>query len=295
MSFLCSICPRKCGAIRNESSGKGYCRMPEAIYAARAGLHMWEEPCISGANGSGTVFFTGCNLRCVFCQNSKISIDNFGKPMTEEEIYDTFLRLIDQGAHNINLVTPSHYAHILIRVLDRPLPVPVVWNSSGYESVETLRALEGKVQIYLPDMKYALSDVAKRYSNAPDYPEVAKAAIMEMFRQRGKNVIGEDGLMKSGVIIRHLVLPENTENSLRVLDWVDESFSEGDVLFSLMSQYTPVGEHEAYPELNRKLLRREYKVVTHYMERTGIADGFMQGLASAEGTYIPHFDLSGLQ
>lgn len=255
---------------------------------------MWEEPCISGENGSGTVFFSGCNLGCVYCQNRKISAERFGKAVTEDRLYDIFLELIDKGAHNINLVSPSHYAHVLIRVLDRPLPVPVIWNTGGYDSTETLRALDGKVQIYLTDLKYSDNCLAEKYSAARDYPETAKAAIEEMYRQRGNYVLDENGIMKSGVIIRHLVLPHSPENSKGVIDWVSSRFSDGQVLFSLMSQYTPAGEISAFPELSKRLEKIEYDSIYDYLLASGISDGFFQELSSAEEEYIPDFDLSGI-
>lgn len=294
MEFICSICPRKCGAVRNDLSGSGYCGMGSMPVLARAGLHMWEEPCISGKRGSGAVFFSGCSLRCVYCQNSKISLECYGKPVTEDRLYDIFLELIDKGAHNINLVNPTHFSHVLIRVLERPLPVPVIWNSGGYDSVDTIRALDGKVQVYLPDLKYIKSDAAKKYSGAEDYPSVSESAIMEMFRQRGKYILDENGLIKSGVIIRHLVLPENIDGTYWVIDWIKENFGPGDVLFSLMSQYTPAGNISEYSELQRRLSPSEYDAVYHYLKVSGISDGFFQELSSAKEEYIPDFDLTGI-
>lgn len=231
----CTLCPRMCGAERTETRGEGFCRMPAGPVVARAGLHMWEEPVISGTRGSGTVFFSGCTLGCMFCQNHEISAQGVGKPVTVERLGEIFRELICQGAHNINLVTPGHFAPWVARALEPALPVPVVCNTGGYERVETLRLLEGKVQVYLPDMKYALEEPARQLSGAGDYPAAARAAIREMFRQVGPWEIRE-GLLVRGVLIRHLVLPGQLENTRRVIDWVAETFRPGEVLFSLMSQ-----------------------------------------------------------
>ena len=242
----CTLCPRMCGARRDAKSGNGFCRMGVKPVVARAALHAWEEPCISGSKGSGTVFFTGCSLQCVFCQNEQISHQDFGKPITVSRLREIFFDLIGQGAHNINLVNPTHYAHVVLQALQEPLPVPVVWNSGGYDRVETLRALEGKVQIYLPDYKYHTPEYAGRYSGAADYPETARAAIVEMVRQTGPYCY-ENGLLKRGVIIRHLLLPGKLAEAKRVMDWVREEFAPGMVLFSLMSQYIPWGGRWRFP------------------------------------------------
>lgn len=251
--MICNLCPRKCGALRTLDKGEGVCRMPEGPVVARAALHRWEEPPISGTRGAGTVFFSGCPLGCVFCQNESISHENVGKPISVDRLRDIFGELIDQGAHNIDLVNPTHFAHAVREALQTPLPVPVVWNSGGYERVETLRALEGKVDIYLPDLKYTRSDTAERCSAAPDYPEIAKEAIVEMFRQVGPCVYDGDGLLKRGVVIRHLILPGRLSEAKEVMDWVAETFPPGQVLFSLMSQYTPWGRAAAFPPLDRPL------------------------------------------
>ena len=237
--FLCSLCPRRCGALRTGTEGGGFCGMPALPVVARAALHFWEEPCISGTRGSGTVFFSGCNLGCVFCQNGSISHGRFGRPVTIPRLREIFQELIAQGAHNINLVTPTHFAPAIREALEAPLAVPVVWNSGGYELPEALRTLEGKVQIYLPDLKYADSALAARYSGAADYFETATAAIREMFRQVGRCVWDADGMLQRGVIIRHLLLPGALENTKAVLDWIAGTFPAGSVLVSLMSQYTP--------------------------------------------------------
>ena len=291
--MICRLCPRNCGALRTATEGQGLCRMPETPLLARAALHHWEEPPISGTRGSGTVFFTGCPLGCVFCQNGDISQRNFGKPVTEERLWDICQELIAQGAHNINFVTPTHYAHVLARLLERPLPVPVVYNCGGYEKVDTLRALEGKVQIYLPDFKYLDPAAAQRYSGAPDYPEVAAAAIREMVRQTGPCQFDENGLLTRGVIIRHLILPGQVQGAKAVMDWVAETFPPHTVLFSLMSQYTPWGDLSQVPEVNRRLRRGEMRAAQDYMAALGL-DGFTQERTSAKEEYTPPFDLTGL-
>ena len=291
---FCSLCPRRCGAVRDEEHGEGWCRLSLRPMVARAALHMWEEPCISGTNGAGTVFFSGCTLGCVFCQNESISHENFGKCVTDEELYAIFERLYEQGAHNIELVTPTQYTHVFADLLKRPMPggLPVVWNSGGYERDTVLRTLEGKVDIYLPDMKYVTPALAEKYSKAADYPEAAKSAILEMYRQRGP-VRFEGDLLKSGVVIRHLILPGQVAEARRVMDWVAESFPAGAVLFSLMAQYTPVGNLENYPELNRTLRPSELRAAREYMAALGLK-GYVQELESVGEGFIPSFDLTGV-
>ena len=292
MSAICASCPRKCGVDRRLTPG--FCGEGPAARVARAAPHFWEEPPISGERGSGTVFFTGCNLRCVYCQNSAISTGGVGVPVTPERLRAIYFSLIDQGVHNINLVTAGHFIDPVLTSLAEPLPVPVVWNSGGYESAETLRRLDGKVQIYLPDMKYLDPALAARYSAAGDYPEVAKRAITEMFRQTGPYVLDDDGLIQRGVIIRHLVLPGALDNTRRVIEWVKETFAPGDVLFSLMSQYTPAGRAADFPELSRRLTPEEYAAAMACLEDAGIEDGFFQELSSAREEYTPPFDLTGV-
>ena len=294
MAFTCDLCPRKCGAVREELTGDGFCGEGLTARVARAAPHMWEEPPISGERGSGAVFFSGCNLRCVYCQNAVISTGKVGKPVSPERLREIYFELIEKGVHNINLVTGSHFLPAVLASLREPLPVPVVWNSSAYETVEAVRSLQGKVQIYLPDMKYMDAALAEKYSAAPDYPETAKRAILEMVRQVGPYRMGEDGLLKSGVIIRHLVLPNALENTKAVLRWVAETFGPGEVLFSLMSQYTPMGRAGEYPEIDRRLTLEEYDAAVEVMERCGIQDGFYQELSSAKEEYTPDFDLTGV-
>lgn len=292
--MICRLCPRKCGALRDEARGGGFCRMPSLPVCARAALHAWEEPCLSGSAGAGTVFFSGCTLGCVFCQNRSISQENYGKKLTEDELHAVFQRLAEKGAACIELVTPTQFTHALARVLERPIPgaLPVVWNSGGYERADVLKALEGKVDVYLPDLKYLTPDVAAKYSGAPDYPESAKAAVLEMYRQRGPARL-ENGLLKSGVMIRHLILPGQAAEAKRVMDWVAESFPPGAVLFSLMAQYTPVGKLEDVPELQRPLRASELRAAKSYMENLGLK-GYVQELNSSGEGYIPAFDLTGL-
>ena len=291
--MICSLCPRACGALRTERSGNGVCRMPALPVVARAALHLWEEPPISGTRGAGTVFFSGCSLGCVFCQNEAISHRDFGRPVSVPRLREIFYELIDQGAHNIDLVNPTHYAHAVAQALAEPLPVPVVWNSGGYDRAETLRALEGKVQIYLPDLKYVTAEYAEKYSAAADYPAAAQAAILEMFRQTGPCVYDEAGLLTRGVVIRHLVLPGKLAEAKRVMDWVAERFAPGEVLFSLMSQYLPWGRAAELPELNRRLRPSEARAAAEYMSALGL-EGFTQEPEAAQRGYIPPFDLTGV-
>ena len=291
---LCNLCPRMCGARRDAKRGNGYCRMGAMPVVARAALHFWEEPCISGTKGSGTVFFTGCSLQCVFCQNEQISVRReVGRALTARELSDVFFRLIEQGAHNINLVNPTHFASGIAEALRfRPLPVPVVYNSGGYERAETLRMLEGLISIYLPDYKYRDSALSQRLSGAADYPEHAAEAILEMVRQTGPASFDGDGMLQRGTIVRHLILPGHTRNSIEVLDWLKENLPEG-TLVSLMSQYVPCGRAADYPEIDRRITKREYEKVQQHLFALGL-DGYVQERKSAKKDFIPPFDLEGL-
>ena len=290
--MICTLCPRRCGAERTDTRAGGLCGMPTAPVVARAMLHQWEEPCLVGDHGAGCVFFSGCNLRCCFCQNGTISREGFGKPISVERLREIFRELIAQGAACLDLVTPTHFTPAILEALgDEEWPVPVVWNCGGYESVETLRLLEGKVQVYLPDLKYALPGPAKRYSGAEDYFDRASAAILEMYRQTGPYVL-EDGRLKRGVVIRHLQLPGELENTRRCIDWVAETFRPGEVLFSLMSQYTP--QPGAKGPLARHVTGAEYRAAVAYMENCGITDGYTQERTSAREEYTPDFDLRGV-
>lgn len=290
--MVCNLCPRRCGALRTGETGGGYCGMPSLPVVARAALHPWEEPPISGERGSGTVFFSGCALGCVFCQNAAISHEGFGKTVSTERLREIFLELVAQGAHNINLVNPTHFSHVIAQALREPLPVPVVWNSGGYDRVDTLRALEGKVQVYLPDLKYLDADAAGRYSDAPDYPEIAAAAIREMVRQTGPYVI-EDGLMTRGVLVRHLILPGRVAGAKAVMDFLAETFPPHTVMLSLMSQYVPFGRAKETPGLDRTLRRAEIRCAEEYFAALEL-DGFTQELLSATEDFVPVFDLTGV-
>lgn len=288
--MICNMCPRRCGVNRKEK--QGFCSSPEEFRVARAALHFWEEPCISGKRGSGTVFFSGCNLKCVYCQNSEISIKNKGTAVSSDKLIEIFEKLIAEGAENINLVNPTHYAVQLKELFEKwHCPVPIVYNSSGYESVETLKMLSGIVDIYLPDFKYIRGDKAKRYSRAQDYPETAKAAIAEMLRQQPQCVF-ENGIMKKGVIIRHLILPANTNSSIEIIDCFKDNF-QGAYL-SLMAQYIPCTDLSEYPEISRKITEREYKKVLDHAVLAGLENVFVQELSSADEVYIPPFDFTGV-
>lgn len=292
--MTCSLCPRNCRALRTDTRGLGACRMPAAPVAARAALHHWEEPPISGSRGSGAIFFSGCSLGCVFCQNRKISQQDFGEGITLERLEEICGELISQGAHNLNFVNPTHYAHILGELLERCRPtVPVVFNTGGYDKVDTLRTLEGKVDIYLPDLKYLDGATAGRYSKAPDYPETAQAAIREMVRQTGPCQFDDNGLLLKGTVIRHLILPGQVGQAKAVMDWIAREFPGGTALFSLMSQYTPWGDLKNCPEINRRLRPSEIRAAREYMENLGLA-GFTQERASAREEYTPPFDLTGV-
>ncbi len=290
----CRDCPRACGADR-ENGALGACRSAHLPRAARAAAHFGEEPCISGERGSGAIFFTGCNLGCVYCQNASISRGGTGVELSVDRLREVMLRLRDAGVHNINLVTGTHFVRPIAEALSGlELGIPVVWNSSGYESVESLRLLEGLVQIYMPDFKYALSAPAAKYSAAPDYPLVAAEAIREMFRQTGPFSMSEDGLLRSGVLIRHLILPGNTENSLRAIDWVAGEFAPGEVLFSLMSQYTPMPGAERFPELTAPVDPAVAQMLYEHLLDAGIEDGYYQDADASGEEAIPSFDGTGL-
>ena len=304
----CHLCPRGCGVDRLAGQ-PGRCRVPADLYLARAALHFWEEPCISGDCGSGTVFFSGCNLGCVFCQNHSIATADIGQKVSVGRLSDIFLELQAKGAANINLVTPTHYVPSIAEALriakKNGLALPIVYNTGGYESVETLRLLDGLVDIYLPDFKYMDPVLSKKYSFAPDYPEVAKSALKEMFRQVGKpeffeaneTAAGADDdvipLLKKGIIVRHLMLPGCEEDSRAVLKYLYETYGD-DIYISIMNQYTPLPHVTSYPELNRKITEVEYDRLTDYAIELGIENGFIQEGGSAEESFIPAFDYEGL-
>ena len=290
----CNICPRGCGVDR--SSGKlGFCRAPESFLVAKTMIHKWEEPCIAGEGGAGTVFFSGCNLRCVFCQNIDISRGDKGRIMTDTELEKAIFDLVEQGAECVEFVTPTHYTERLAALLGRIKPklnVPVVWNSGGYEKVESLKLLEGLVDVYLPDFKYFDGEIANAYSAAPDYFEVATAALGEMLRQVGKPSFDEKGKLQRGVLVRHLVLPSHRNDSIAVLRHIAEKFGAESVLLSLMSQYTPdfyipsgCAEHK---NLCRRLTKFEYDSVMKVADELGF-EGYFQGVDSASKKYTPDF------
>ncbi len=290
---ICNACPRKCNVERNIGEfSRGFCKMPYNAVLARASLHLWEEPVISGERGSGAIFFSGCNLRCVFCQNFEISHENFGKQVSKSEFIDIVKNLENQGAHTINLVNPTHFVPFIKEVFSEYKPsVPVVYNTGGYDDVESIRSLHGLIDVYLPDLKYFDSDVSKKYSNAENYFEKASKAVLEMQRQVGESVI-KDGIMQKGMIIRHLVLPKNTDQSIKILRWIKDNLPI-DTYISLMSQYVPYVKTE-YKELNRRIVTAEYQKVIDEFERLGFENGFMQERSSAQTDFIPKFDLSGV-
>ena len=295
MEICCELCPRRCGALRSDEKPGGICRSPLLPRIARSAPHFGEEPCIAGKNGTGAVFFTGCNLRCVFCQNAEISRGEGGAPVTVPQLRDMLLRLRDQGVDSIDLVTGAHFIPAICDALSGlTLGIPVVWNSSGYESAESLRELSGLVQVYMPDFKYFDPAAAKRYSAAEDYPAVAAAAIKEMYRQTGPYVLDDNGLMKRGVLIRHLILPGRTEDARNVIDFAADEFPRGSVLFSLMSQYTPMPGLERFPELNARVTAEENRALIHYMQVRRL-DGFWQEPDAATEEMIPDWDLTGVE
>lgn len=281
-----------CGADRENKAG--YCNMPWEFQIARAGLHLWEEPPISGKNGSGTVFFSGCNLGCVYCQNYEISHKNLGEIISEERLLEIFGELKDKGSHNINLVNPTHYAERLADVLTKfGKQLPVVYNSSGYEREETLKKLEGKVDVYLPDLKYISGEKSQRYSAAENYFTFASEALVEMKKQCSENIYDENGIMQKGMIVRHLILPKNTNQSLEILRWIYNNLG-ADTYVSLMAQYTPYGKIENYPELQRKITQREYDKVLSFAMSLGFSNIFIQDPSSSSEEFIPDFDLTGV-
>lgn len=294
----CMLCPRRCGVDRTKGQ-TGFCGQTNQLKVARAALHMWEEPCISGTRGSGTVFFSGCSLRCVFCQNHTIAEGRVGKTITVERLAEIFLELQGKGAHNLNLVTAGHFVPQVIEALDmakgRGLSLPVVYNTGAYEEVDTLRLLEGYVDIYLPDLKYVDAGLSEKYSHAPDYFHKARAAIVEMVRQVGEPRMTEEApqLMTKGVIVRHLLLPGCTRDSMRVLDYLLSEYKDC-IYISLMNQYTPLSHVSAYPELQRKVTKREYEKVINYALKLGLEKGFVQEGDTAKESFIPDFDESGV-
>ena len=293
---LCNMCPRECNVDRGL--GKiGFCKVPNQIKVSRAALHFWEEPCISGEEGSGAVFFSGCNLRCVYCQNRKIAEGVYGREITVDRLAAIFLELQDKGANNINLVTPSHYVLQIIEALniakERGLKLPVVYNSSAYEKVRTLQLLEGYVDVYLPDFKYMDKGLSAKYSAAENYSEVAKRAIEEMVRQVGKPKFDEHGILQKGVVVRHLVLPGCIRDSKEVIRYLHSTY-KNDIFISILSQFTPMKGLNKYPEINRKVSKKEYEEVVDFAIDIGVENGFIQEGDVAEESFIPDFDCEGV-
>lgn len=297
----CILCPREC-KVNRKNGETGYCKVTGSLRVARAALHMWEEPCISGNReeekmpGSGTIFFSGCSLRCVFCQNYKIAENRYGEEITEKRLAEIMLELQEQGAANINLVTPTHYLPSIIDALKMAkehLHIPVLYNTGGYEKVETLRSLEGLVDIFLPDFKYMDEKLSSRYSHADNYPEYAKRALAEMVRQTGAPVLDESGMMKKGVIVRHLMLPGQLLDSKRVIRYLYETYGD-QIYISIMNQYTPLPWVEAYPELNRKVSKKSYEKLVNFAVELGITQAYIQEGETAEDSFIPDFSGQGV-
>ena len=292
----CIICPRSCVVDRSIGE-KGYCGETDKIRIARAALHFWEEPCISGDSGSGTVFFTGCNLGCVYCQNYDIAHEGRGKEVTIERLSEIFLELKDKGAANINLVTPTHFSpqirQAIILSKSKGLNIPIVYNTSGYETVESLRELIGIVDIYLADFKYFDGRLAKKYSNAPDYPEIAVRAFDEMVRQQPQLIFDDNGMLLSGVVARHLVLPGQQEDSKKILEYLYIRYGDS-ILLSIMNQFTPSAPLISWPEINRVLDDEEYQQVVDFALELGISNGYIQEGETAKESFIPPFDNEGV-
>lgn len=290
----CMLCPHKCG-INRINGNKGRCKCDDKLKIALASLHMFEEPCISGTNGSGTVFFSNCNLNCVYCQNYEISQLGKGKEISIEHLAEIFLNQQEKKAHNINLVTPTMYVYQIIEAIkiakSKGLNIPIIYNSNGYENIETIKLLDGYIDVYLPDLKYYSNEMSKKYSKVDNYFETATRAIKEMYNQVGKAKFDENGLIKRGVIIRHLVLPNHIQNSKNILKWISENMPS-DVYVSVMSQYFPTYKSKNDDLINRKLTKKEYKEVFNYLYSLDLKNGYIQDLGSHEEEYVPDFDLS---
>ena len=291
----CKLCPRECGIDR--SIKKGYCKTSDRLLVTRAALHMWEEPCISGEKGSGTVFFGGCSLGCIYCQNAEIRDGKVGKEISVERLAQVFFELKEQGANNINLVTPTHFIPHIIKALDiakkQNLNIPVVYNTGGYEKAETLKMLDGYVDIYLPDFKYYNEESAREYSNAPDYRECAKKAVAEMYRQVGKPQFYENGIMKKGVIVRHLLLPQHLEESKKIVKYLFDTYKHN-IFISIMNQYTPMPHMADHKILKERVTEKDYDELINFAVDTGVENGFIQEGGTAVESFIPSFDNTGV-
>lgn len=291
MERKCKNCPRQCGSLRSQ--GRGYCKIDNDIIVALASVHYGEEPIISGTNGSGTIFFSGCNMRCVFCQNYGISHGNWGKRINPQRLSEIFKELEEKGVHNINLVSPSIYVDEIIKALDIYRPnIPIVYNTNGYDSVDSIKRLKNYIDIYLTDLKYTDNNLAREYSDTPDYFERAKDAIIQMRKNVPHDLI-ENGIMKKGLVVRHLVLPNHTDDSLSVLDWIRDNLGTGTIV-SIMGQYTPLFDATKFDKISRMLRPLEYKRVVTHFKSLGFTDGYMQSLDASGTTEIPRFDGSGV-
>ena len=290
----CTLCPRQCGAERQKGQ-KGRCGADDQMRCARAALHLWEEPCLSGSRGSGAIFFSGCPLGCVFCQNYSISHDLFGKAITPRQLAGVFRRLEEQGAHNINLVSPTPYIEQIIEAMNIYRPqIPVVYNTSGYERVETLERIDPYIDIYLPDLKYVSPEISQKYSGAVDYFQAASQAVLFMLERKGENQFDDQGLMERGVILRHLVLPGNIRQTYLLIDWLREHVPQQTII-SLMCQYFPAGRAQDYPEIHRTLTPGEYSRACQRLLEAGFTNGDFQDSPSASQAFVPDFDLTGLE
>lgn len=289
----CNMCPHKC-LVDRENNKHGFCNAGSKIKIALADVFHYEEPCISGKNGSGAVFFSNCNLRCVYCQNYEISSGGKGKEITVQELADIFLRLQEKNVNNINLVTPTIYAmqikEAIILAREKGLSLPIIYNSSGYENIDTLRELKGYIDVYLPDFKYASDDIAYKYSGIKNYVENTTSAILEMYRQVGKVKFNDDGIIKKGLIIRNLILPNNTKNTKKVLEWISNNLGN-DTYVSIMAQYFPTNRANEFYEINRKITKREFNIVERYLYELGFDNGYIQSLEKCEEKYVPKFNL----
>ena len=290
----CEICPHKCKIDRTKNQ-VGRCKSKDTVKVALASIHNFEEPCISGRNGSGTVFFSNCNMNCVFCQNYEISQQGLGKEISIERLAEIFIEQQSRGADNINLVSPTSYAVQIIEAIkiakNNGLKIPIIYNTNGYENIETLKLLEGYIDIYLPDLKYAENDLAKKYSKIENYFEIATSAIKEMYRQVGKNEYDENGIIKAGIIIRHLILPNHTENSKKVLKWISENMPKN-ITVSVMAQYFPTYKAKEIKDINRKITKYEYQKIENYLYSLDLENGYIQEMGNNEEIYVPKWEIN---